>query len=171
MCYISAHGSRNLSKWSRHGQSAVSSTGCKTAGWRPIAKGNGFGLIRYVHRHWMNWGQDMRRSPPSWPSKNCLYRAGYLSGKGTFGPRIPKIEYSTQAFYQLNNIWQAMPDDLHRLTYVLYAVPWFPGPIPVWKRQKKALGLSKSEYYRQVHTLHLYTEERLPNFLGNEIAA
>lgn len=128
-------------------------------------------MIRYVHRHLMNWGHEYRRSPPCWSSTNILYRAAYLSGKGTFGPRIPKVEYSTQAYYQLNDIWRAMPDDLQRLAYILYAVPWSPNAIPVWKRQKKALGLSKSEYYRQVHSLHAYTEERLPNFLGNETAA
>ena len=119
----------------------------------------------------MNWGIEYRKSPRAWPSKNTLYRAGYLTGGGNFGPRMPRVEYATQAYYQLHNIWQAMPEDLQRLTYVLYAVPWHSGPVPVWKRQVKALGMSKSDYYRQVHTLHQYTEERLPKFLGNEIAA
>lgn len=118
-------------------------------------------LIRHIDQFWRGWGQDVRRSPPAWPTKNTLYRAGYLTGGVSFGPRIPRVEYSTQDYYRAQDIWQRMPDDLRRLTYFLYALPWHPGPVPVWKRQRKKLGVSKSEYYRQIHTLHLYTEERL----------
>ena len=74
---------------------------------------------------------------------------------------MPRVEYATQDFYRAHHIWRQMPDDLHSLTYALYAVPWHSTSIPVWKQQAKALGLSKSEYYRQKDSLHAYTEERL----------
>ena len=73
---------------------------------------------------------------------------------------MPRVEYSTADFYRAQDIWRQMPDDLHRLTYVLYVIPWRPAGMPIWKRQAKALGISKSEYYRQKDSLHLYTEER-----------
>lgn len=74
---------------------------------------------------------------------------------------MPRVEYATQDFYRAHRIWRQMPDDLNSLTYVLYAMTWEQGPVPIWKQQVKALGLSKSEYYRQKDSLHSYTEERL----------
>ena len=103
----------------------------------------------------------MRRSLPSWPTKNTIWHASWGAGDRPFGPRMPKVEYSTQDFYRAQNIWRTMPDDLQDLTYVVYGAQWERNGKPIWQAQADALGMSKSTYFRELHSLHLYTEERL----------
>ena len=113
------------------------------------------GLKKHIDRFWTGWGNDLRRSPPSWPQTNILYRARYLTGQGEFGPRVPKVEYSCQDFYRAQDIWRQMPDDLHRFTFVFYAQPW------PWKRKCAELGVSKYRFYTLRDQVYEFTEARL----------